>query len=272
MSHGEGVTWLFVPGSRADRFGRAARSGADEIILDLEDAVAPDAKDDARERVSEWLDGGGAGWVRINGAGTACHERDLAALQPCAGLRGVVVPKAEDPGLLTDLRQRLPAGVGMVALVESALGIDQATALARSGAVDRLAFGSIDFALDIGAEESDEALLFARSALVLASRVGGLTAPVDGVTVSTTDDTGAYDASVRARSLGFGGKLCIHPRQVEPVAAGFRPTAAQLEWAVRVLEAAGGGDTGTFTVDGQMVDRPVLARARAIVTRDGGPA
>lgn len=272
MTANDSVTWLFVPASRRDRFESAAACGADQIILDLEDSVPPDAKDVARESAASWLGGNGAGWVRVNGAGTAWQEDDLGAVRGCAGLRGVVVPKAEDPDSLTALRGLLPAGVGVVALVESALGIDRATVLASSGVVDRLAFGSIDFALDIGAEESDEALLFARSSLVMASRLGALPPPLDGVTTSTTDDAAARDAAVRARSLGFGGKLCIHPQQVRPVAEGFRPSATQLDWAARVLEAAAGdGEPGTFTVDGQMIDRPVLARAQAIMTRGGVP-
>lgn len=261
----QAVTWLFVPGSRSDRFDRAAGSGADEVILDLEDAVSPADKGDSREQVAAWLDGTGTGWVRVNGIGTSWHEEDVAALGRCPGLRGVVLPKAEEVAALTAVRELLPDGAGVVALVESALGLSRATELAACGAVDRLAFGSIDFALDIGALESDEALLLARSSLVLASRLGGLPPPVDGVTVSTTDGDAARSAAVRARGLGFGGKLCIHPRQLGPVAEGFRPTAEQLDWAKRVVEAG----EGVSVVDGQMVDRPVLARARAILARDG---
>ncbi|MCW2868668.1 MAG: citrate lyase subunit beta-like protein, partial [Marmoricola sp.] len=146
---GDAVTWLFVPGSRPDRFDRAVASGADEVVLDLQDAVAPGAKDAARDAVASWLRGGGAAWVRVNGVATREHEHDLAALGGCAGLRGVVVPDAEDPVSLQAVRAAVPDGAGVVALVESARGVDQVGAIARSG-VDRLAFGSIDFALDIG--------------------------------------------------------------------------------------------------------------------------
>jgi citrate lyase subunit beta/citryl-CoA lyase len=266
------VTWLFVPGDRGDRFERAAASGADEIILDLEDAVAPDAKDVAREAVASWLDGPGAAWVRVNAAGTPGHVQDLTALRGRPGLRGVMVAKAEDPTALAALREQLPTGERLIALVESAAGIDEASTIARSGAVDRLAFGSIDFALDVGSEETDDALLFARSSLVIASRLGALPPPLDGVSASTTDAATTHAAAVRARTLGFGGKLCIHPQQVPPVAEGFRPSEAQLDWARRVLAAAEAkGRQGTFTVGGQMVDRPVLARAQAIIVRGSGP-
>ncbi len=268
MTTEDAVTWLFVPGTREDRFGRAAAAGADEIILDLEDAVPAAAKDEARQGVASWLGGSGEGWVRINGLETDWWEHDLAAVGGQPGLRGLMVPKAEDATRLTAWRERLPAAAGLVALVETARGIDSATALASSGAVDRLAFGSVDFALDVGADETDDSLLYARSRLVVASRAGGLPAPLDGVTVSTTDDAAARAAAARARQLGFGGKLCIHPRQVGPVAEGFRPTAAQLDWAMRVLEAAE-VEPDPFTLDGEMVDRPVLARARSIAARGG---
>ena len=178
------------------------------------------------------------------------------------------MPKAEDAARLTAWREQLPGAVGLIALVETARGIDSATVLATSGAVDRLAFGSVDFALDVGADESDDSLLYARSRLVVASRVGGLPAPLDGVTMSTTDDAAARAAAARARQLGFGGKLCIHPRQVGPVAEGLRPSAAQLDWAARVLEAAERGPD-PFILDGEMVDRPVVARAHAIAARGG---
>ncbi|WP_081683007.1 CoA ester lyase [Marmoricola sp. URHB0036] len=261
----ESVTWLFVPGSRGDRFDRAAGSGADEVILDLEDAVSPADKGGAREQVATWLDANGSGWVRINGSGTDWHDEDLATLGGRTGLRGVVVPKSEDPAALSAVRDRLPDEVGLVALVESALGVDRSRELATCDAVSRLAFGSIDYALDIGAEETDEALLLARSSLVMASRLGELPAPLDGVTVSTSDSDTTREAAVRARRLGFGGKLCIHPHQVAPVAEGFRPTAEQLDWATRVVEAG----VGVGVLDGQMVDRPVVARARSILARGG---
>ena len=272
MTGGEAVTWLFVPGSRPDRFERAASAGADEVVLDLEDAVSPGAKDAARASVAAWLEGGGSGWVRVNAVGSAEHAADVEASARRPGLRGLVVPKAEHVGDLGALRHRLPAEVGLVALVETAVGVDRAREIATSGVVDRLALGAVDLALDLGAEETDEALLLARSTLVLASRLGGLPAPVDGVTVATDDDDAARQAAARARTLGFGGKLCLHPRQLAPVREGFAPTPAQLARAERVLEASrqharDGADPGVFALDGEMVDLPVVARARAVLAR-----
>ena len=270
MTVQDATTWLFVPGSRPDRFDRATSAGADEVIIDLEDAVAADAKADARDQVGAWLDGQGSAWVRINAVETDWYDGDIEALGSRRGLRGLVVPKAEDPDPLARLRQRIGPDVAVVALVESAAGVVNATAIAASGVVDRLAFGSIDFALDIGADDNNETMLLARSTLVIASRVGSLPPPVDGVTVATGDADVARSAAAYARSLGFGGKLCIHPRQIEPVASAFRPTPEQLAWATKVLDAVpdslpAGTDPGAFSVEGVMVDRPVLARARSIV-------
>lgn len=257
------TTWLFVPGTRPDRFSRAAASGAGEIIIDLEDAVAAEHKPAARQAAADWLAADGIGWVRVNAPGTPWYDDDVTALAGVPGLRGIMVPKAEDPGALTALAERL-GGRGVVALIETARGLHRTHDIAAAAGVRRLAFGAIDFAVDIGAAETDTALLFARCTLVLASRVAGLPAPVDGVTVEVRD-TAAVTASARsARELGFGAKLCIHPAQIPPAAAAFRPGEDEIAWA-RTVADAGAVASGAVQVDGQMVDEPVLARARRIL-------
>jgi citrate lyase subunit beta/citryl-CoA lyase len=276
VTHASSASWLFVPGNRRDRFDKAARSGAHEVILDLEDAVAPADKEAARGEIAGWLTDGGTAWVRVNAVDSPWHQDDLAVLAACSGLRGVVVPKAEKPHTLAEIASRLPTDAGIIALVETAVGIRDAAAIAVSPRVDGLAFGSIDFALDIGADETDEALLFARSALVIASRAASIPAPIDGVTVQTTDETAVSRDAARARRLGFGGKLCIHPAQVHPVNTAFMPDRSDIEWARRVLAARPGGDDaqlgiGAFSLDGQMIDKPVLERARRVLARAGHP-
>lgn len=266
---GSVVTWLFVPGDRPQRFAKAAASGADGVILDLEDAVVPQAKTDAREHVAQWLTEGNPGWVRVNAPGTSWYDDDIAAISAGSGLCGIMVPKAEDPALLVELRARLPKPVQLVALVESALAVHRAVEVA--GAVDRIAFGSIDYALDLGAQHSWEALLHARAALVLASRVAGIAAPIDGVTTALRDEKVLADDVAAARALGFTAKLCIHPAQVPLVARGFAPSGEEIAWARRVLEAVAAqddgehGPRGALTVDGAMVDKPVVDRARRIL-------
>lgn len=258
------ATWLFVPGSRPDRFAKAVASGADEVICDLEDAVAPDEKEQARADVVAWLRGGGSGWVRLNAVGTRWHDDDVAALGGCAGLRGLVVPKAESPSALAALAAEVPGPDGLVALVESAVGVLRAADLAACPGVRRLAFGSLDFALDVDAAGDDDSLLLARSTLVLASRAGGRPAPIDGVTTALDDPEAVAADARRARRLGFGGKLCLSPSQVPVVAAQFRPSDSEVDWARRVV-AASDGSTGVVATDGEMVDRPVLERAQRIL-------
>ncbi|WP_370963271.1 CoA ester lyase [Amycolatopsis sp. cg9] len=246
-------TFLFVPGDRPDRFGKAVTSGADVVLLDLEDAVAPADKDTAREAVGAWLAAGGTATVRINAPGTPWFEADAAFV----AARGVpvMVPKAETPGVLAGFRE-------VVALVETARGVERAGELAAVPSVSRLAFGTVDLAAELGVEPEDpEPFAYARSRLVIASAAAGLAPPVDGVTTDLRDDD-RLAADVRyARRLGFGGKLCVHPRQIAAVRAGFAPTDAEREWARRVVTAG----ASVSTVDGKMVDKPVLARARRIL-------
>ncbi|EOD63686.1 HpcH/HpaI aldolase/citrate lyase family protein [Amycolatopsis vancoresmycina] len=246
------TTFLFVPGDRPDRFDKAVTSGADVVILDLEDAVGPAAKDSARASADAWLENHRA-VVRINAPGTPWFAAD-AELVAARGVP-VVVPKAETPGVLAGFRE-------VVALVETAAGVERAAELAAVPSVTRLAFGSVDLAAELGvAPEDREPFAYARSRLVIASAAAGLAPPVDGVTANLGDDA-ELEADVRyARRLGFGGKLCIHPRQVPVARAAFAPTAAEREWARRVLTA---GDS-VSVVDGRMVDKPVLDRARRIL-------
>jgi citrate lyase subunit beta / citryl-CoA lyase len=263
----DAISWLFVPGSRPDRFERARSAGADATIVDLEDAVAPAAKPAARDNVVRWLRGGASAWVRINAAGTPWHDCDLRELAGCESLLGVVVPKSESVEALEHASATL-AGRPLIALVESAVGIRDIDLLAASGAATRIAFGSVDYALDIDAQSSDEVLLYARSAIVTASRAAGIAAPIDGVTVETQDAAVISADAARARSLGFGGKLCIHPAQVEPVQQAFTPTGAELTWAGAVLATwAESGEPAAFQLNGEMIDRPVIERARRLIAR-----
>jgi len=264
------VTWLFVPGNRPDRFAKAAGSGADEIICDLEDAVAEGRKDQARRDVAQWLAAGGSAWVRINAISARHHDDDLAAVAGLPGLRGVVVPKAEDPAALAALGLRLRPGTGVLALIETAAGVLRAPAIARCPAVSRLAFGSLDFAADIDAAHDDEALLTARTALVLASRAAAKPAPVDGVTTALDRPEAAAQDARRARRLGFGGKLCIHPAQVPAVAAVFQPSAEEVRKAREIITAADLNGASAGRRGGEMIDKPIIDRARRVLARASG--
>lgn len=263
---------LFVPATRPERFARALDSGADCMIIDLEDAVAEGSKDSAREQLAQYLSQFGAAQrartlVRINAVGTPWHAADLALLREWVG-QGVAVmlPKSEDPAALRVVAQALGEGAQIVALVESLAGLDAADALAREPQVVRLAFGHLDFQLDLGMRASAEELelAFARNALVAASRRAKLPAPIDGVTTDTGNAERLAADARRARAFGFGGKLCIHPAQVAGVNEALGYSEAERAWALRVLEEAARRGGEAFSLDGRMVDLPVIRAAEAI--------
>lgn len=255
-------TYLFVPGDRPERFGKAWDSQADEVILDLEDAVSPENKTVARKAIAGWLQSQRPVWVRCNAADTGWFEEDVK-LGWIEGIAGFVVPKAEQlPQTLLQLVQE--KGLGLIALIETATGFANALELARAPGVRRLAFGALDFQVDLGIEGDDDALLYFRSQLVLTSRLAGLPPPIDGVTPSIGDPERVRLDAQQSRRLGLGAKLCIHPSQIAPVHEAFEPSAQERDWAQRVLEAMERSAGAAVSVDGKMVDRPVLLRALKI--------
>lgn len=265
-------TFLFVPGDRPERFAKAAASGADLVVLDLEDAVAPAAKPDAREAVGEWLAAGNRGMVRINPPGTEWYEDDVAAVAGVAATSvPVMLPKAQDPAEVAALVAALGRAAQVVPLVETALGVHRAVEVCGVEGVVRAGFGSVDLASELGVDPIDrEALRFARSALVLGSRAAGAGAPIDGVTTAVRDEQLLLEDCAHGLSLGFTAKMCIHPTQVRPVATAFSPTPEQVEWARAVVGASAAG--GVAVVDGKMIDKPVVERARALLLRAGESA
>lgn len=260
------TSYLFVPADRPERFDKALASGADVVIIDLEDAVAPAAKPGARQALANWLaDTQARVAVRINGADTPWFDADLA-LCHSPQVQAILVAKAEQADTLARCASRAPQA-RVWPLIESAVGFDQLRTLAAVPGVARLVFGSIDFQLDLGIEGEGEALLYFRSQLVLVSKLHGLQPPIDGVTTSIQDLAAVQADALRARALGFGGKLCIHPLQVAAVAQAFAPSAHEIDWAEQVIRASEQAAGAAATVDGKMVDRPVVLRAQAILAR-----
>ncbi|WP_457093319.1 HpcH/HpaI aldolase/citrate lyase family protein [Microvirga sp. P5_D2] len=255
-------SYLFVPGHRSDRFAKAAASGAHQIILDLEDAVGSNDKDTARQQVAQWFGQGGAGMVRINSLESPWFEADLAAAGSFPSAH-VMVPKA-DAQTLARVAQVLPRRP-LIGLVESVAGLIGIHAVASSPGVSRLAFGNLDFGTDARIPSTGPVLDPARFQIVMASRHAGLPPPIDGVTVGLQDDADLAADVTRARDLGFTAKLCIHPRQVERVNATFAPSQEEGDWARRIVHAVEESAGAVVQVDGKMVDRPVLERARSIL-------
>jgi len=259
-------SYLFVPGDRPERFDKALASGAHAVILDLEDAVLPERKPEAREAIRHWLHNRASGpvWVRVNPEGTPWHDEDLSLLQaPCA--RGLMLPKAQDAVALQTLARRLQPGQQLIPLVETVTGWFEAEALARCSQVLRLAFGSVDFMADSGIQGDAEEMDAVRTHLVLVSRRANIQPPIDGVSLAIDDAQQLGADTARSRRFGFGGKLCIHPKQVGMVNQGFLPSPQQVAWAHRVVQALARGTAGAVTVDGKLVDRPVEILAQTIL-------
>lgn len=263
------ASYLFVPGNRPDRFAKAAASGADSIIIDLEDAVGPDDKDRARAAAVDWFGQGGAGVLRINGADTPWFGPDLAALAACPAAV-VMVPKATAEAL-SGLARHLPRRP-LIALLESVEGLMHIHDLAAVPGVCRIAFGNLDFGLDARIPGTCASLDPVRLQITIASRHAGLPPPVDGVTVDLEDESVLAGDIARARDLGFTAKLCLHPRQVAVVNGGFAPTQAEIERARRVVLAVRSAKGGVVQLDGRMIDRPVVERARALLDAAGETA
>lgn len=290
---GRARSLLFVPGHRPERFAKAAASGADALVLDLEDAVAAADKPAARAAVqAAWPSVAAMGLpvvVRLNARGSAAWADDAAWLaawyqgsQPPAGL-ALMVAKAETPADLhaaqvaAQLAARGCAGdacaVPLIPLVESAAGWAGLAALSTHPGVLRLALGHIDFLADTGlAPGPDERELDPlRFAIALHSRLAGLAPAIDGVTTALDDPEALATDARRALRFGFGAKLCIHPRQIAPLHAALAPTEAERDWALRVVAAdaaaGGGAGGGAVQLDGRMVDRPVVLRAQRLLAR-----
>lgn len=264
-------SYLFVPADRPDRFAKAVASGADAVIIDLEDAVAPASKPAARDTVCDWLASSPVQhhpevWVRVNGCGTPWHASDMAMVEE-APVAGIVLPKTESESELDEICSRLASGQLVLPLIETARGIARAREIARGPRVQRLLFGSVDLQLDLGiqCDRAEKELGPHRAETVLASRLAGLPQPVDGVHVAIEDRENLHAMVEAARRMGFGGKMCVHPRQVAIVNHGFTPKQSEIEWARRVLDAVSASAGGAVAVDGKMIDAPVIAVAQRVL-------
>jgi citrate lyase subunit beta/citryl-CoA lyase len=257
-------SFLFVPGSDERKLGRALEAGADAVIADLEDAVVAAEKPRARALVAEALAGGASclRLVRVNAAGTSWFADDLAAAGSL-GLDGVVLPKATPEAAAVAAE----AGVPVVAIVETAAGLQRAGELAQTTPVAALVLGAVDLGLALGLEPRPDGLelLVPRSTVVVASAAAGLRGPVDQVWLDVRDDEGLERDCALGRSLGFRGKACIHPAQVPVVNEAFAPSEDEVRRAREVVAAydrAAAEGTGAVALDGELVDLPVVERAR----------
>ena len=259
---------LFVPASRPERFVKALQAGADAVIIDLEDAVEPAVKDQARQAIRHFLQEHMSArvLVRVNGVGTPWFDDDLALCAQLAGVAAVMLPKADSAD---HVRRAAQAGKAVLPIIESAGGVLNLPHIAAAPAVSRLSFGSLDIMLQTGSAPgtAGAALLLdhIRCQILLHSAACGLAAPLDGVYPDFANTDGLQAVATQVRDMGFAGMLCIHPKQVPVIHSVFTPSETQLDWARRVVQQADESGTLAFQIDGQMVDAPVIERARRML-------
>jgi citrate lyase subunit beta/citryl-CoA lyase len=276
---------LFVPGAEPHKLEGARKAGADTLLLDLEDSVAPAQKADARRYVVHALRAGGFGTaepaVRVNAPGTPYFEEDLEAMVAAGGC-SLMLPKAESPEDVTSVvetlemlerRRGAEEIVKLLLLVESAAGVANAVAVGRAAArIEALCFGHADFSLQMGLAEADASrgvVYHARCAVVIAAKAAGVAA-IDCVHLAVKDEAAFREDAALGLRLGFDGKLCIHPRQVEIANAVYTPRPEQIDYAGRVIDAwerAQAEGRGVFTLDGRMIDAPLVAVQRRVLER-----
>jgi citrate lyase beta subunit len=259
---------LFAPADDERKLAKALAGDADAVVADLEDAVAPEAKPGARDvirRVFAVAESGPLRLVRVNAAETVFHQDDLALIADLE-LAAVVLPKAT-PDAVDALGDEGPP---VLAIVETAQGVRLAYEIATRPRVVALQIGAVDLGAEVGLESraDGQELVYVRSKLVLDSVAAGLRAPFDVVHLDVDDTKGLEEECRLARSLGLRGKTCIHPAQVVVVNLAFLPSETEVAWARRVLaanDAAAADGRGVFALEGAMVDRPVVERARRVL-------
>jgi citrate lyase subunit beta / citryl-CoA lyase len=266
------LSYLFVPGNRPERFSKAIASGTHRVIIDLEDAVSPAEKTNARLALGDWFDAKEHATVliRINDSSTPWYFDDLALLKRL-NVQNVMLPKCESAFQVASALEHLVPAASIHALIETANAMMALNEIACAPGLSRLAFGSLDYMSDLNIPSlrdadgrSSFALDVAASQIVIASRAAGLPSPLAGVTPELDPGQVSVDAAY-ARSLGFGAKMCIHPAQVIPVNVAFSPTADELAWANKVLTVWSASSGDALQLDGKMIDRPVVLKAERML-------
>ncbi|MGH4027608.1 HpcH/HpaI aldolase/citrate lyase family protein [Actinomycetota bacterium Odt1-20B] len=264
------LTWLYVPGDRPDVVAKALTAGADVVIVDLEDAVAPERKEYARSATAELLAAPDPApvpvHVRVNALDGPLAEGDLRALAHLPGLSGLRLPKVTSPADVVRVAERAAPAEGgcpaLYALLESALGIEHAYAVATAHpALRGLSLGEADLRADLGVRD-DAGLHWARSRVVVAARAAGLAPPAQSVYPDVRDLRGLATSCARGRALGFLGRAAIHPRQLPVIERSYLPTPEEIETAEEILKAAETDEGALALPDGRFVDRAVVEGAR----------
>jgi (S)-citramalyl-CoA lyase len=265
---------LFVPGARPERFEKALSAGADAICIDLEDAVPPEQKQQARIKAIEFIsrerDGGPAVGLRLNGLRTREGIGDLAILSASEARPDfIMVPKAAHAEELAIVAAVLGPAARLFPIVESAEGLKNVWDICAAAQVEAVLFGGADFSADLGAALSWEAMLHVRSVLAAACARAGV-ALFDVPHLDVEDDAGLTESTLRAKALGFTARACIHPRQVAGVNAAFTPTPEEIDRARRVIAALEDAQGAAALLDGKLVELPVIRAAERVLARAPG--
>lgn len=264
-------SYLFVPAMRPERIAKAFAAGADEVIVDWEDAVAAEDKAQARALLAQhdaigqtpWV------WLRVNAAQSAYYADDLTALLSLKRIKGVVLPKVERAEQVTALYQACAKPI--IAVLETATGCVQLPQIAQAQGLAALSYGCLDLAHELGITlDTPAAQVFfqrLRADLVLHSASNGLNAPLDSVFPALEDEAGLRAYVAFGRDMGMGGVLCIHPKQVAVVKAMLRPSETELAFARAVVAEYQRSQAAVFQVQGKMVDMPVILRAQKLLAQ-----
>ncbi|WP_201596225.1 HpcH/HpaI aldolase/citrate lyase family protein [Psychrobacter fulvigenes] len=262
-------TWLFVPATRMALVAKAFASGADAVIVDLEDAVAQTDKAQARDGLKNYHDSADyqAVWVRINKAGSDEFAKDVQLCQQLSNLAGVILSKAEQAIDIEQFYQR--TGLPVIALIESAIGLYQVDVMAKASGLVAFSYGFLDLCNDlrvqVGTSAADIVANQIRYQLILTSKINQLSPPIDTVYPDFNDSDGLSARVQLWSQMGMSGMLCIHPKQVAIVQQALKPTAAEIEFAQRVVEEYQRSGQAVFKVDGEMVDAPVIQRCMELL-------
>lgn len=271
---------LFVPADQEKMLLKINHLEADVILIDLEDAVAMDDKQIGRDLIKKHIHFWNKSiFIRVNGIETDDFQEDMDLIREMSdakSLNGVMLPKSSSEHDITILTQYLDIteqqtnenyGIKIIPLIESALGVEESYKIASADPrVMRLAFGGIDFTSDIGAEVTtkEKELLYARSKIILSSRCANIGKPIDTVYTDFKNNDGFNDSCTFAKSLGFGGKLLIHPSQIEITNTIFSPTKEDIDFAKKVMTLSV-KEKGAFQLDGKMIDKPIIEKAQRVL-------
>ncbi|WP_227680694.1 HpcH/HpaI aldolase/citrate lyase family protein [Psychrobacter proteolyticus] len=264
-------TWLFVPATRIDRVAKAFASGADAVIVDLEDAVALESKAAAREALQQYYDSADYQpiWVRINKSGSEEFFKDIVLCQKMPHLAGVLLAKAEQAEDINNVHQL--TNLPVIALIESAIGLYQLDNMAKAVGLAAFSYGFLDLCNDlqvqVGTPAADIIANQTRYQLILTSKVHELAAPIDTVYPDFNDQIGLRARVQLWSQMGMSGMLCIHPKQVAVVQQALQPTDETLLFAQRVVEEYERSGQAVFKIDGEMVDAPVIERSRQLLAK-----